>query len=100
MKGIRKFFKVTICAVLLGSLVAGCAGRVASATGSSAASPAASAEMAETTVVTTEEVSVKPVKIACGWSSIGEQELLQKQYYEEVLAPALNIDFIFSASLV
>lgn len=45
------------------------------------------------------DAGVPEVTIACGWSSIGEQELLQQQYYEEVLGPELGIKFIFSPVL-
>lgn len=92
MKYLKRIIALVLCMVFTVSMLAGCAETQPNAV------PSTDVATTEKTEDTT-DVVVPPVIIACGWNSIGEQELLQQQYYEEVLAPGLNIEFIFSSNL-
>lgn len=99
MKEFQKVIALALCLVLVMGLFAGCGKKQDAAVADAA--PAADKKTEETgeKAVQPDEATVPPVIIACGWGTIGEQELLQQQYYQEVLAPGLNIKFIFSPVL-
>lgn len=82
MKNLRKAIAIVLCLTMTMGLLIGCGN-------SGSKSPGGEGKDGE----------VSPVTIACGWSQIAEQELLQQEYYEKVLGPELNIEFIFSPAL-
>ena len=94
----KKLLSILLALIMVFSLVA-CGGQDSTDTPETPNTPSTPAETPETPNEGEQEIELKPYKIAVAFTQINATALAQQEYLKTYIAPAFNVEFMFSEAV-